>query len=249
MYTRSVVKDASDWALSRDPAEFSRRRQDKERRKDIVPKNPLRFPWHEVFMHYPQVKDEFETVSMLREGYSIARFGDGEMKLITGGAQIREPANKNLGLELKRVLNYPHEKCVVGIPTMNPKGAKYKNWVKHAGRFSKLLSSKVQYYSAFISRPDSAQWIATPEYARSLVEVWEDKRVAFVCERESKFYTLMERTCLNESLHVPCPHMQTYQVAEKIITFEFPHFVSPHSCYPAAHKLFRRYADYAGLNV
>lgn len=38
-------------------------------------------------------------------------------------------------------------------------------------------------------------------------------------------------------------------VAEKIITFEFPHFVSPHSCYPAAHNLFRRYADFAGLDV
>lgn len=39
------------------------------------------------------------------------------------------------------------------------------------------------------------------------------------------------------------------QLAEKIITFEFPHFMSPHSCYPAAHNLFRRYADYAGLGL
>ncbi len=37
------------------------------------------------------------------------------------------------------------------------------------------------------------------------------------------------------------------QVAEKIITFEFPHFMSPHSCYSAAHNLFNRYADYSGL--
>lgn len=37
------------------------------------------------------------------------------------------------------------------------------------------------------------------------------------------------------------------RVAEKIITFEFPHFVSPHSCYPAAHNLFRRYCEHVGL--
>ncbi len=37
------------------------------------------------------------------------------------------------------------------------------------------------------------------------------------------------------------------QVAEKIITFEFSHFMSPHSCYPAAHNLFRRYAQHFGL--
>jgi hypothetical protein len=34
------------------------------------------------------------------------------------------------------------------------------------------------------------------------------------------------------------------QVAEKIITFEFPHFVSPFSCYLSAHNLFERYMTY-----
>ncbi len=37
------------------------------------------------------------------------------------------------------------------------------------------------------------------------------------------------------------------QVAEKIITFEFPHFMSPHSCYPSAHNLFERYSEFASL--
>ena len=37
------------------------------------------------------------------------------------------------------------------------------------------------------------------------------------------------------------------QVAEKIITFEFPHFMSPNSCYPAAHNLFERYCENVGL--
>jgi hypothetical protein len=36
-------------------------------------------------------------------------------------------------------------------------------------------------------------------------------------------------------------------VAEKIITFEFPHFMSPHSCYPAAHNLFKRYCEASGV--
>ena len=37
------------------------------------------------------------------------------------------------------------------------------------------------------------------------------------------------------------------QTAEKVITFEFPHFMSPNSCYPAAHGLFRRYSEFVGL--
>jgi len=37
------------------------------------------------------------------------------------------------------------------------------------------------------------------------------------------------------------------QVAEKIITFEFPHFMSPHSCYPSPRNLFGRYSEFASL--
>jgi len=34
---------------------------------------------------------------------------------------------------------------------------------------------------------------------------------------------------------------------EKLITFEFSHFLSPHSCWPAAKNLFRRYCQHFGL--
>lgn len=37
------------------------------------------------------------------------------------------------------------------------------------------------------------------------------------------------------------------KVADKLITFEFPHFMSPHSCYPAAHNLFSRYCEEFGI--
>ena len=38
------------------------------------------------------------------------------------------------------------------------------------------------------------------------------------------------------------------KVVEKIITFEFAHFMSPYSCYPAAHKLFERYCHHFDIN-
>jgi hypothetical protein len=37
--------------------------------------------------------------------------------------------------------------------------------------------------------------------------------------------------------------------AEKAITFEFSHFLSPNSCYPQAHHLFRRYCEHFGIRV
>ncbi|MGV3614357.1 MAG: DUF4434 domain-containing protein [Fimbriimonas sp.] len=36
-------------------------------------------------------------------------------------------------------------------------------------------------------------------------------------------------------------------VAEKVITFEFPHFMSPYSSYPSAHHLFERYCEHQGI--
>jgi glycosyltransferase involved in cell wall biosynthesis len=48
VFTRASCPDASDFSLSRDPAEFTRRRKDKEARGDTKPRNPLRFPWERV---------------------------------------------------------------------------------------------------------------------------------------------------------------------------------------------------------
>lgn len=36
---------------------------------------------------------------------------------------------------------------------------------------------------------------------------------------------------------------------DKVLTFEFSHFLSPNSCYPQARGLFRRYCEYAGVVV
>lgn len=39
------------------------------------------------------------------------------------------------------------------------------------------------------------------------------------------------------------------KVASKLITFEFPHFMSPHSVWPSARNLFRRYCEHHGITV
>lgn len=48
VYTRSTCADASDFSLSRDTSEYSRRRKHKEATKNTKPKDPLRFQWERV---------------------------------------------------------------------------------------------------------------------------------------------------------------------------------------------------------
>lgn len=45
VYTRDVIKDASDWSLSRDTAEYKKRRQLINQKGNPKPKHPLRFDW------------------------------------------------------------------------------------------------------------------------------------------------------------------------------------------------------------
>lgn len=46
VYTRDKINDSSELHLSRDTAEFSRRRQLKEANGKTKPEKPIRFPWH-----------------------------------------------------------------------------------------------------------------------------------------------------------------------------------------------------------
>lgn len=220
VYTRSEIADASDWSLSRDSAEYSARKRHKAQTGDTVPKNPLRFPWERQEMSkYPDVIGEFGTVDALLTGKSIARLGDGELKLTHGGEYAREPVNAKLGAELADVLQQPHKDCLVGVPTMDPNGPKYENWLRHKKRFSELIYSggfqTRPYHSAFISRPDSAPWINTVEYAAQIARLWKDKHVAVLCEPTNSILKVV-RVGAKHVSPVVCPHREAYAEIDRL---------------------------------
>jgi hypothetical protein len=198
----------------------------------------------EKTLPWPQVLDEFATVKELATGKSIARFGDGEFKLIGGGAQVREPANEALGRELQHILRNPDPNCLVGIPTMNPNGPKYHSWSKHINNFLQYIDHGRQYYSAFITRPDSAPWIFRREYAEAVQALWAGKRVSLVCERDNKIFKLVKQAA-GKILHTECPHRETYaiidQIEDKIIRERGE--IAVLSCGPAATCLANRLAS------
>ncbi len=161
---------------------------------------------------YPQVHDEQATIDACLTGRSLARLGDGELKIIYGAGYAREPANPSLGAELREVLLDPQAMCIVGIPTMDPKGAKYENWLRHRPRFSELLRhSRQRYYSAFVTRPDSSPWIRTRRFAHSVEGLWRGRRVVVVCEKHGKIYDTVRRSA-GSIMHIPCPRKQAYSV-------------------------------------
>lgn len=166
-------------------------------------------------MTYPQVAGEFHTMEMVAKGYSLARFGDGEMKMAEGFGYVREPGSQKLANELMKTLRTPHPRCLVGIPTYDPAGPKYENWLRHQPRFATLLQPGVPYFSAFVSRPDSAPWIDCREYALLVESLWRGKFVAVVCENSG---SMLKTVSMGARLvrHFECPRYEAYSRIDRL---------------------------------
>ena len=158
---------------------------------------------------YPLVLGELETLELLRRGKSIARYGDGELKVMCGKGYIREEPNALLAGELLRVVRSTQRALLIGIPTMDPAGPKYQNWLAHRDRFRAVLPARDRYVSAFITRPDSAPWIYTREFAERMQSLWADKRVALVAEETTKLMRVVSVKA-RELKHIECPRHGAY---------------------------------------
>jgi hypothetical protein len=124
-----------------------------------------------------EILSEEETLKACRT-LSIARFGDGELRLATGGSAISQKADPALARELRALLER-YEGFVVGIPNFwaTPNKA---TWSKYQAQPFAALFGQPEYGSAFITRPDSAPWIDTPEYWRQVRELWRGRDVTLV---------------------------------------------------------------------
>ena len=149
------------------------------------------------------ILDEFHTVAKLQEGCSVSRFGDGECAVMDDSDYVREAKNAQLAQELRQIISTPHERLIVGIPTLDCTGPKYANWARRAPRFLKFLAPHMAYGSAFISRPDSAPWIETLDYAESVERLWMGRKVALVCEPTNTLLPVVQASARTVH-HIPC---------------------------------------------
>lgn len=168
-------------------------------------------------MHYPPVLGEDETLDLVLKGKSIARFGDGEFKIAKGGSCVSQISNAELAEELSQILTAKDQQCLVGIPTMDPKGPKIRNWERYKHIYPRQLNPKKQYVSAFISRPDSAPWINTKEFFDKLQSLWDGKAVALVgCEERSLSSQFLIETGAAAVFHARCWRRDAYAQIDEL---------------------------------
>lgn len=131
-------------------------------------------------VNYPNVVEEWATLLKVLDGKSIARYGDGEFNLVRGGNCVSQRKVPGIQIELQNILKSHDENLLVAIPRLDKRSPKNVNWVKCCSHYGSYLHHGKTYYSAFITRPDSAPWIATDEYYGMIESLWADQNITMV---------------------------------------------------------------------
>lgn len=139
---------------------------------------------------YPDVIDEWTTITLIkRKGLSIARYGDGELKLIRGASIKCQKYDPNLSSRLKFIL-VSDTKCLIGIPNIADLSAmeplKQQFWSNYQSKTAYYNLNKV-YVSSFITRPDSAPVIDSRDYFDAVKGIWRDRRVILINGNNRRF--------------------------------------------------------------
>lgn len=127
---------------------------------------------------YPHVMTEDETLDAALSGRSIARYGDGELRIVYGGtASAQRRHGPELGVALRHILERP-QKALICIPHFRtPKLANWRPYV--VPKYTRLYQQAV-YGSAFITRPDSAPWINRKDYWDKMRALWSNRDITLV---------------------------------------------------------------------
>lgn len=126
-----------------------------------------------------KVLTEDETMDRALSGWSLARYGDGELRNALGSHCKPQTADQKLARELRDVLAKPADRLLVCVPTLD--GPKADRWARYrTPPYSKLLNPKAIYGSAFVTRPDSAPHVNRPDYWAKIRACWLGRDVVLV---------------------------------------------------------------------
>lgn len=127
-------------------------------------------------------------------GKNLARFGDGELRLAIGGKAISQEANPALAKELRAILA-GDTKALACIPPIYPPRAdnsRMRFWAKYQDpQFMSLYGSQ-QFGSSFVTRPDSAPNIDTPEYWDLVASLWRGRDVVYITGGDSHLLEIIK---------------------------------------------------------
>jgi hypothetical protein len=129
---------------------------------------------------YPTVISELLTLEAAIAGVSLARYGDGELRVALGRGCVSQTPDPGIAAELRAILQHTDEGLLACIPNTYGGTPKKESWERFStDGYTKMYGMKA-YGSSFITRPDSAPWIDNPEYWERVTHLWRDRDVVLV---------------------------------------------------------------------
>ena len=150
-----------------------------------------------------KIASSLETVrKIVKDGCSIARFGDGELGYIKKIGLYFQDYDEKMANRLKEVMNSNEEKLLIGMPlALNPEfiekyiGYEKEYWTawiaKNGEEMVQLLDINKQYYSTQFSRfyLDYEDKSNVGKYVEELKKIWKDRDIVIIEGEKSRLGT------------------------------------------------------------
>ena len=183
-----------------------------------------------LFNKEPYIVSPEETLKYIwMHKCSVARYGDGEMKLIRGIDMAFQRKDSRMGNRLTQILQGNSKKLIVCLPGVFGNLSAYrdydrKNWAMHLAKtrsdWYKFINKEIVYYDAFISRfympyKDKSR---APEMLKLWKMIWEGRDILIV---EGEKTRLGIGNDLFDNVHsikrVLCPNIGAFAIYDKIL--------------------------------
>jgi glycosyltransferase family protein len=166
---------------------------------------------------------------LLENSYSVSRFGDGEIRLISGEDIEFQKSSILLSERLKEILIsdlFNHKVCVSGVFQSLYLYTSIENyfWRKHLVKFRRIwlkyLSSKRKYLNTFITRPymPYKNRLGCENYFNRIKGIWNCRDVIIIEGKLTRFgmsNTLLDNC--NSIQRVLCPSTNAFESYNSII--------------------------------
>jgi len=148
-----------------------------------------------VIAKFPRVLSFKKTLAKLRDGKSIARYGDGEFNILARGGDLAfQKSDDALARRLREILiEGGTRNCLIaidGLRLMKPTDKHY-SYTRDHYRTDNLLDDLVPYFNrraryanSYISRPIAFSYVSIKDYRR----IWKNRDVVFIVPSKGRFY-------------------------------------------------------------
>lgn len=182
-------------------------------------------------LQYPIIRSVTDTVQKLMDGYSMSRYGDGELNMILGrNFSTFQDTDPGLIQRLREILESSCEKHIVCLPdiygTFINRNREFQNWFRRhlsdGGREEdyRLLDMHKVYYNAFVTRPyiDYVDKSGAGNVFKAIKAVWNDKDITIIEGSKTRFGVgndLLDnvRSCQR----ILCPDVNAFQKYAEIL--------------------------------